>query len=694
MYKTKTAKYTFKLLTVVFSSFFVLIAFFSTGSEAQANDYYYDKVDVNIQVNADSTVDITETLEYRFTGEYHAVFREITLEDRENRDACKSDPALQCGGFEYIDILSVKGDGDTLSELPESEYKYDDFGRLISPPDTFSATKVVAGGEDRLKIQWVFSEPGRSFDDEVLKFEIKYRVYGSIGYFPEEDYDLFYWNTISADRDKIINEVNLDITFPEDVDIEKQDFEVLGRGFDYYWKYNKDTYNLIVSSEELLPLEQYTVLLKIPRGVVDEYASLNLDLSPNKQDVTVDGVFLKDVSGRLSGIPAGNVSLKFSVDGYNSKEYEVTLIPGETQDLKVTLSPSPGRIAFWAGLILCNLFGFLLFPLFMFLVYRNWARKGKDLGRRKTIIPIYSPPDNMKPYLLGSVKDEKVDIVDITATLIDAAFKGYIKIREFDDNDKLFKSRDYEFIKQKSFDDLSETEQRILKDIFGTQSRVTVSSLKNKFYTKLPGIRDKVYEEMVTKGYFEKRPDKVRTNYIVKGVLLTVAGVLSIFGAIIIPFFVTASMSFFMAGVVYLMISSKMPAKTKEGGRVLDEILGFKMYMDTAEKHRVQNLTPETFEKYLSYAIIFGIEKKWAEKFKDIYTQQPDWYEGNISNWNSIYLANALSDFRSTTSSTMVSSPSSSGSGSSWTGGGWSGGGGFSGGFSGGGGGGGASGAW
>jgi len=126
---------------------------------------------------------------------------------------------------------------------------------------------------------------------------------------------------------------------------------------------------------------------------------------------------------------------------------------------------------------------------------------------------------------------------------------------------------------------------------------------------------------------------------------------------------------------------------------MFDEILGFKMYMDTAERYRVQNLTPETFEKFLSYAIVFGIEKQWAEKFKDIYKGQPDWYEGDLGTWNSIRLANSLAHFRSTTTSSMVSRPSSSSS-SGWSGGGWSGGGGFSGGFSGGGGGGGGGGAW
>jgi len=132
-----------------------------------------------------------------------------------------------------------------------------------------------------------------------------------------------------------------------------------------------------------------------------------------------------------------------------------------------------------------------------------------------------------------------------------------------------------------------------------------------------------------------------------------------------------------------------MPAKTEVGSQVLAKVLGFKMYLHTAERYRLQNLGPDEFEKYLSYAIVFGIEDEWAKKFEGLYEKAPEWFEG--SNMNGIYNAYFISSLARSFTTTTVSSfnlpQSASGSG-------WSGGGGSFGGFSGGGGGGGSSGGW
>jgi hypothetical protein len=86
-----------------------------------------------------------------------------------------------------------------------------------------------------------------------------------------------------------------------------------------------------------------------------------------------------------------------------------------------------------------------------------------------------------------------------------------------------------------------------------------------------------------------------------------------------------------------------MPAKTEKGLRILERIQGFRMYMYTAERFRVQDLTPETFEKYLSYAICFKIENKWAERFKDIYKEAPEWFQtDNMNTFSTIYFLKSV----------------------------------------------------
>jgi uncharacterized membrane protein len=119
------------------------------------------------------------------------------------------------------------------------------------------------------------------------------------------------------------------------------------------------------------------------------------------------------------------------------------------------------------------------------------------------------------------------------------------------------------------------------------------------------------------------------------------------------------------------------------------------MYMDVAEKDRIAKLqapgaayatnagepvrTVELFEKLLPFAIVLGVEEQWARQFADIYKTAPDWYAGNWTTFNSLYLVNGISSGVGMAVNTSFSAPQSSNS-SGFGGGGFSGGGGGGGG--------------
>ena len=67
----------------------------------------------------------------------------------------------------------------------------------------------------------------------------------------------------------------------------------------------------------------------------------------------------------------------------------------------------------------------------------------------------------------------------------------------------------------------------------------------------------------------------------------------------------------------------------KRNRKVLDEIVERCLRQAALwdeVKDRLQNLTPELFERYLPYAMIFGIEKKWAKAFEAMHLSPPQWY--------------------------------------------------------------------
>ncbi|MBN1331443.1 DUF2207 domain-containing protein [Candidatus Dojkabacteria bacterium] len=649
-------------------------------SSAQAKDYSFENFEVEIDVNQDSTMDITEKVTYRFTGEFSVLERGITLEDYENVRLCQSDPSLQCGGFDTLQITGSKYNG---VEVP------------VSDLDLF----ITTGYSERTQnIEYAFGP--KTFNGDEVTWEISYTVFGGLGFFEDEDYVLFYWNTLPEQRTKDFKKAEVTINFPDDIAIVEDDFDVVGFVGNYNYEINPD--NLVLSVENMAVYEDFTVLLKLPYDSVDEPGKINLTLDPSLQTVSYLGVEREMSSGDvIAGLPEGDYEIKFSKLGFESESLEVPITPGKIQDLSIKLDQTSWAKTLSYSMICLNLLSCVFIPFTVFLVFLRWRNKGRDIGGRGTIVPWFKPPEDIRPYLLGSVKDEKVDMVDITSTLIDAAYRGYVKIREIS-------KKKYEFIKLKNFIDLGNVEQMILGDIFESDDTVTTDELKNKFYMKLPNIKRAIYQEMVTLGYFDHNPNTVRLSYIGLGIFSFVIGiVLTVLAAaflgpilfmlgVVPP--VIPPMILVVAGISFFVVGPFMPSKTARGTIIFEKAKGFRMFLHTAERYRLAKegtkylkyLTSENFEKYLSYAIVFGVEDSWAKAFKGIYDGKPDWYESDSGTFNSILLANSLSNMNRVSASTMSSMPNSSGSSS---GGGWSGGGGFSGGFSGGGGGGGSIGA-
>lgn len=149
--------------------------------------------------------------------------------------------------------------------------------------------------------------------------------------------------------------------------------------------------------------------------------------------------------------------------------------------------------------------------------------------------------------------------------------------------------------------------------------------------------------------------------------------------------------------LISLIFAALMRAPTIQGRKVMDEIEGFKLYLETAEKNRLNMsgeppMTVERFERILPYAIAMGVEKPWTEHFEgelarnavsDVGSDyRPNWYSGR--SFSSGSLTSAVAAASSGMAAAMVaaqpvqaSSSGSSGGGSSGGGGGGGGGGGW-----------------
>jgi uncharacterized membrane protein len=338
----------------------------------------------------------------------------------------------------------------------------------------------------------------------------------------------------------------------------------------------------------------------------------------------------------------------------------------------------------------------LPFIVFVIMFYLWWTR-GRD-PRLRPIAAQYEPPDQLTPGEAGTLVDNSADMRDITSTIVDLAVRGYLVIEEHQKDRMLglIHDKDYNFILKKDraeWAKLKPHEQVLLNGIFspGTVGEsVSMSSLENRFYTNLPGIKDSIFASLVTHGYYRRRPDSVRAAYIGIGVVF---GALAIWaGSAVASSLGMAPRTFIIAGVLSAIVICAfgwfMPAHTEQGTRALEGVLGFEDFLNHVESDRFNRMikTPQMFEKFLPYAMALGVEKNWSKAFQGIMTQPPDWYRGSYGpSFYPMMFTSDLNSMSSRASSVMTSAPRSSG-GSGFGGG--DGGGSSGGGFGGGGGGG------
>jgi len=335
----------------------------------------------------------------------------------------------------------------------------------------------------------------------------------------------------------------------------------------------------------------------------------------------------------------------------------------------------------------------LLIPFGVFgVMYWLWNRQGRD-PRRQPVAVQYEPPGALTPAEVGTLVDNNTDMRDITATIVDLAVRGFLRIKGTEEDRFLGLGTKTEYALQlvradSEWKGLRRHEEALLRALFGRTAGpvaapgaergviddVSIDDLKNRFYKHVPEIKERVFSQLIDKGYYQRRPDRVRATYYV------IAGIVAIGGSVLSGVAEAGAAPFvasILSGVIIGVFGHFMPARTSEGARALEGSLGFEEFLDRVESDRFDRVvrTPAMFEKFLPFAMALGVERNWAKAFEGIYTSQPDWYVGtHYGAFGPRVFAASLANLSTTAGSAMTSAPRSSG-GSGVGGGGFSGGG-------------------
>ena len=302
----------------------------------------------------------------------------------------------------------------------------------------------------------------------------------------------------------------------------------------------------------------------------------------------------------------------------------------------------------------------------------------------------FVPPDGLRPGQVGTLVDFKANPLDVTATIVDLAVRGYLKIEELSEKG-LFRSGDWKLTRMKEDDaELMPYEQKLLDGLFRDDPVVQLSDLRYEFSARMTAVLTELQDDAKERGWFAARAGLGSCGFAALGFLLLLIGIGLTIGLAIWTHAALIGIPVIVAGIVMIFASRWIPRRTAKGYAVLRHVDGFRRFIEESEKDRAQFAEKKNlFTEYLPYAIVFGATEKWAHAFAGLGDEPPDtssWYVSQQA-FNYLAFSGAINSFTVASAGTLVSTPPST-SGSSGSSG-------FSGGgFSGGGGGGGGGGSW
>jgi len=603
----------------------------------------------NLVLATDGTVTVTETIDVLAQGIdiRRGIFRDIPV-TMLAPDGGKIRPEL--------DVLSVKRNG---ADEPFRLERMGDFQRIwIGSSDT-----LLGRGKQRYELTYTMSRMGRMFDD----------------------HDELYWNATGN-----------------------------------YW---------------IFPIISATATVTLPQGAVIS------DL------VAYTGVF---------GSTQQAVSISRTSDRTATFRSQRKLGPGEGMSIAVAfnkgvLTGPTGLDAVWQWLSDLREVILPLIAVALVLGYNllAWTSVGRD-PEKGVIIPLFHAPKGFSPALTHYVHKWGFDNggwTAFTAAIFDLGVKGLVTI---DNSGKSLKVS----VTGKTPDEPLPTGEQLVLSYFAAQGTTVIDK------TNGPAL-DKRKNEFVAAIQSENRERWFRANtgYALLGVLLAVACLavlvwsdvldplwlfLAVIGGVVvallgtavtrfwqgnlvsrfITFIVVSIFAFNLAGIaleslsriqintaaiaalsivaITVVFAVLMRAPTIQGRKVMDEIDGFKLYLETAEKNRLNMdqeppMTVERFERILPYAIALGVEKPWSQHFEAELARNavadvpvgysPVWYSG--TSFSPGRISDTVAAATSGMTAAMLAAQPVQASSSGFSSGGGGGGGGFSGGGGGGGGGGG-----
>lgn len=238
--------------------------------------------------------------------------------------------------------------------------------------------------------------------------------------------------------------------------------------------------------------------------------------------------------------------------------------------------------------------------------YFKWKKYGKDINKSVKTIEFY-PPNGLDPAEIAYIYGER-DIKKITtAIIISLANKKFITIKDENELIKETNSKETPTI----------IEKLVYDELFKNSDRVLLKQANfDNIYRKITTSLVKLTDEKIN----DKESNKITKNVFASLVICILIWMFSyIYIKDLNPNFEILYLISFISIFIIGIFSIIMDRKTSYGEIVYAKILGFKEYLETAEKDKINALVEENPNYYydiLPYAYVLGVTSKWIKEFE------------------------------------------------------------------------------
>lgn len=482
------------------------------------------------------------------------------------------------GGTATIPLTRIDGITNVkVSEIASgatTPYSYVAWSRFTERPQTYSWTTTGT----QVEIDWGFG----SVYSEVRTFLLEYDVQGALRVYTNPPNEQIWWTAIGTDVTDVapVEHATMTIVLPQAVSLTDPALMLAGPGGTAPSAHTTDGKTWTWTTGNLKSGDSFEVRLQIPPIV---------NASPPHWQ---------------------------AADDAQRKAQETA------DEHKAALNV----IFLGVGLGLAALGGIGLYAL--------WYTRGRDPHVGLVAEFVAAPPDDLPAGAVGVLTDERVDSRDMVASVVDLARRGVIKLDQ-GTTDPLGAAHDYTLTLVQPDAQLAPFEKTLLSALFSgkltANQTVKLSQVSRQFTSVSGQIERQLYQEVVDRGYFNASPEATRERWkhasnVLLGLVL-IGGVVAL--AVVGFDVVFLWFAIIVAAVLALCLrwlSRSLPRRTDKGAEEAAKWLAFRRYLGDIPKYEKVAESREIFEKYLAYAIAFGLDEAYVSSFLAVGTPLPDWF--------------------------------------------------------------------